>query len=223
MDYAHVEPSTNTLSSVDPSLHDILAGGLSGSAFIRTFTAKSRIMALDLATPLQVSLHNPQKSGSAQGVDFSVRSNQIPTSKYTAEQCAERKARKKERRALQKQQNERQATALLVSEEVGAMSDIIEQVTSPDPLTANKIPRKACHFPPTRKLHELPQQISILPTVSAAIYYDTAALAPASPAMALLEAYRPCGDLTWPGTIVLRPSSLAFWVILFWAVTGIFY
>lgn len=208
---AQATPSKDANKITDSCLREIRTTGVSGPAFIDMFINTTYAAAPEQIPPPQILSLGAQEDGRVPDFAFSVQIESTPTPKYTAEQRAERKALKKERRVQQK-----------MEVGVGPIKPPSPS-RSPPPAPSKLRSRRARSSPsPTKTWQLLSRQIQVKQAVAPTIQRSSSALAPTRSSSALRDA-RSIDDegLTGPDVVVLWPSCLTLLIIL-WLIISAF-
>ena len=211
--HERVECPSQPRDAAEPSFDKLLTTGVSGTTFIDMLTSST-----SSATLMQEP--TPQACPRVEDVEaasISIPVHHITTSKYTAAQIAERKALKKQRQIQEREtrRKELQADKLLLAKQAPPVVQILEQVLPPDPLVIAETPRQAHCLPAGRHSHELAHQTDISQTTPPTMNNNDPAVTPVKTNPMLLQALEDNNDPTWPTTIILQPTSPAFWMSLF--------
>jgi hypothetical protein len=193
--------------------------GISGAAFIRSFANGAHPAAPEQKPPCEVALQSVQEGEITQDVDLAIRDVPVHTSKYTAEECAQRKALKEERRVQQKRQKELQSSALPVQEEAGVPWETLEETPSLLPThSAAKKRSKLVRGSPltTKRSRELTEQ-TVAPITDGGN-------APLTLTRSNLALYDDDDDLVGEEFLVLWPTFVGYLVVILclilWAIIG---
>jgi hypothetical protein len=208
-EYCPSQPS----NMAEPSFDKFLTAGISGTTFIDMLKSSPTSATL-------VQEHNLKACPRVEGAEtarISMPVRPVTTSKYTAAQIAERKALKKQRQIQEREtrRKELQADKLLLAKQAPPVVQILEQVLPPDPLVVAETPRQAHCLPAGRHSHELPHQTDISQTTPPPMHNNDPAVTPVKTNPMLLQASEDNNDPTWLTTIILQPTSPAFWMSLF--------
>lgn len=218
-DHKRVDCPPHPSNVAEPSFGEFPKIGVPGITFsdMLTCTTTSPVLLQD------PTLQDCPSVEGAEAANITLPVHLATSSKYTAAQIAERKALKKERQIQKKEerQKELQANKLLLVKQRSPMVEILDQVPPQDPLVTAETSKQTRCLPAGSCPHELPRQIDVSRTTPPTMHSDDPATTPVKPSAMLLEASEDNNYLAWPGTIILQPTSPAFWKIIFQSTTSV--